>query len=45
MMKLFDTPHVVISFDPIEMFSWSSQKTTEALKSSGFDRWETKDEQ
>jgi hypothetical protein len=44
MMELFDTPaRVVLEFDPIEMFSWSSEKTTQALNSSGFDKWDGKD--
>jgi hypothetical protein len=44
LMELFDTPaRVVISFDPIEMFSWSSQETTNALDESGFDKWQGKD--
>jgi hypothetical protein len=43
MMELFDTPaRVVISFDPIEMFTWSSQQTTNALNNSGFDKWDEK---
>ena len=44
MMELFDTPaRVVLSFDPIEMFSWSSEKMNQALNSSGFDKWDGKD--
>lgn len=39
--RLFDTPaRVVIEFDPIDIFTWSSAETASALRRSGFDRWD-----
>jgi hypothetical protein len=38
---LFDTPaRVVIEFDPVDVFTWSSVATTAAVLDGGFDRWE-----
>lgn len=39
---LFDTPaRVVLEFDPIDIFTWSSVETTAALQAGGFDTWDS----
>ena len=41
LMELFDTPaRVVIEFDPVEFFTYSSAELDDAVLSSGFDGWE-----
>jgi hypothetical protein len=40
LMELFDTPaRVVIEFDPVEFFTYSSAELDDAVLSSGFDGW------
>jgi hypothetical protein len=40
LMELFDTPaRVVIEFDPLEFFTYSSHELSQAVVASGFDRW------
>ena len=40
LMELFDTPaRVVIEFDPVEFFTYSTYELGRAVVSSGFDRW------
>jgi len=41
LMELFDTPaRVVIEFDPVEFFTYSSAELDDAMLSSGIDGWE-----
>lgn len=39
-MQLLDTPaRVVIEFEPVDVFTYNSQKLREAVVASGFDNW------
>jgi hypothetical protein len=41
-MELFDTPaRVVIEFSPVEVFTYSAVEMDDAIRSSGFDQWES----
>jgi hypothetical protein len=42
LMELFDTPaRVVIEFSAVEVFTYSAVEMDDAIRSIGFDQWES----